>query len=69
MPKELDHDQLFKKLIKTFFVEFLELFAPELASYIDPSSLEFLPQEYFTDLQSGEQTESGSGSADVEDEN
>jgi hypothetical protein len=55
MPKEIDHDQLFKKLLKTFFVEFLELFAPDLASYVEPSSLEFLPQEYFTDLQSGEQ--------------
>jgi hypothetical protein len=55
MPKEIDHDQLFKKLLKTFFLEFLELFAPDLASYVEPSSLEFLPQEYFTDLQSGEQ--------------
>jgi hypothetical protein len=55
MPKEIDHDQLFKKLIGTFFVEFLELFAPELASYIDPSSLDFLPQEHFTDIIEGEQ--------------
>lgn len=55
MPKEIDHDQLFKKLIGTFFVEFLELFAPELASYIDPLSLEFLPQEHFTDIIEGKQ--------------
>jgi Domain of unknown function (DUF4351) len=55
MPKEIDHDQLFKKLLKTFFLEFLDLFAPDLASYVDPSSLEFLPQEYFTDLQDGKQ--------------
>jgi hypothetical protein len=51
MPKEIDHDQLFKKLIGTFFVEFLELFAPELASYIDPQSLEFLPQEQTEELE------------------
>lgn len=55
MPKEIDHDQLFKKLISTFFVEFLELFAPEIASYIDPLSLEFLPQEHFTDIIEGQQ--------------
>jgi Domain of unknown function (DUF4351) len=55
MPKEIDHDQLFKKLISTFFVEFLDLFAPELASYIDRQSVEFLPQEIFTDIIEGEQ--------------
>jgi hypothetical protein len=55
MPKEIDHDQLFKTLLSTFFLEFLELFAPDLASYIDRSSLEFLPQEYFTDLIDGNQ--------------
>jgi Domain of unknown function (DUF4351) len=55
MSKEIDHDQLFKKLISTFFVEFLDLFAPELASYIDRQSVEFLPQEIFTDIIEGEQ--------------
>jgi Domain of unknown function (DUF4351) len=55
MPKEIDHDQLFKKLIGTFFIEFLELFAPELSNYIDYQSLEFLPQEHFTDIIDGEQ--------------
>jgi Domain of unknown function (DUF4351) len=46
---------LFKKLIGTFFIEFLELFAPELSNYIDYQSLEFLPQEHFTDIIDGEQ--------------
>jgi hypothetical protein len=55
MAKEIDHDQLFKKLLGTFFLEFLDLFAPDLASYIEPSSLEFLPQEYFTDPIAGQQ--------------
>lgn len=54
MSKTIDHDQLFKQLLSTFFLEFLDLFAHELAGYIDRESLEFLPQEYFTDLIEGE---------------
>lgn len=54
MSKIIDHDQLFKKLIGTFFVEFLDLFVPELAVNIDRDNLEFLPQEYFTDLIEGD---------------
>jgi hypothetical protein len=40
MPKTIDHDQLFKQLIGTFFLEFLDLFAPDLAINIDRDSLE-----------------------------
>lgn len=54
MPKNIDHDQLFKQLISTFFLDFLDLFVPELAVNIDRDSLEFLPQEYFTDLVEGD---------------
>jgi predicted transposase/invertase (TIGR01784 family) len=54
MNENIDHDRLFKQLLSTFFLEFLDLFAPELAAYINPDSLEFLPQEYFTDLDEGE---------------
>lgn len=50
-----DHDQLFKQLITTFFVEFIELFLPQVATYLDPSSLESLDKEIFTDVTSGEQ--------------
>jgi predicted transposase YdaD len=50
----IDHDRLFKELLSTFFMEFLELFLPDLASQIDPTSIRFLPQEYFADLTSGE---------------
>jgi hypothetical protein len=53
MPRTIDHDRLFKQLIGTFFLEFLDLFAPDLAVTIDRDSLEFLPQEYFTDLVAG----------------
>jgi hypothetical protein len=44
MSKSIDHDQLFKQLLTTFFLEFLEFFAA-----IDPRSL-----EYFTDIEAGE---------------
>jgi predicted transposase YdaD len=50
-----DHDRLFKELLSTFFMEFLELFFPELASTIDPDSIRFLQQEYFVDLTSGDE--------------
>ncbi|WP_404783510.1 Rpn family recombination-promoting nuclease/putative transposase [Altericista sp. CCNU0014] len=49
-----DHDRLFKELLSTFFMEFLELFLPELALQVEPESVRFLPQEYFADLTSGE---------------
>jgi Domain of unknown function (DUF4351)/Putative transposase, YhgA-like len=50
-----DHDQNFKELISTFFLEFLELFLPEVAKDIDPESIRFLPQEYFADLVDGDE--------------
>ncbi|MEL6383576.1 MAG: PD-(D/E)XK nuclease family transposase, partial [Cyanobacteria bacterium J06626_18] len=52
-PPMPDHDRLFKELLSTFFVEFLELFLPDLANTIEPNSIRFLPQEYFVDLTSG----------------
>jgi hypothetical protein len=54
MSKSIDHDQLFKQLLTTFFLEFLELFTPEFFAAIDPASLEILPLEYFTDIDAGE---------------
>jgi len=53
--ESIDHDQNFKELIATFFLEFLELFLPEMASTIDPDSIRFLPQEYFADLVDGDE--------------
>jgi predicted transposase/invertase (TIGR01784 family) len=55
LPETIDHDQNFKELISTFFIEFLELFLPEIASTIEPASLRFLPQEYFADLVEGDE--------------
>src|SRR4051794_30652109 len=53
----MDHDRLFKELLRTFFVEFIELFLPEVAAYLDPASVEFLDKEVFTDVTAGERHE------------
>lgn len=52
-----DHDRLFKELITTFFVEFLELFLPEVVLYLDRDSLVALDKEIFTDVTTGEKHE------------
>ena len=52
--KKINHDQKFKELISTFFIEFLDLFLPELARTIEPNSVIFREQEYFVDLVEGE---------------
>ena len=49
-----DHDRLFKELLTTFFVEFLDLFFPDVLTYLDTSQLEFLDKELFTDVTSGD---------------
>lgn len=54
---KIDHDRLFKELISTFFIEFLELFLPRVARDIDRDSIQFLPQEVFTDVTSGDKKE------------
>jgi predicted transposase/invertase (TIGR01784 family) len=54
LDESISHDQNFKELISTFFIEFLELFLPEVASTIDPTAITFLQQEYFVDLVEGE---------------
>ena len=33
--KRIDHDQIFKRLLKEFFREFIELFLPKEAKLID----------------------------------
>jgi hypothetical protein len=52
-----DHDRLFKELIGTFFLEFLDLFFPEVRAYVETGSIEFLDKEIFTDVTSGERLE------------
>jgi Domain of unknown function (DUF4351) len=46
----IDHDGLFKKLLTTFFADFVEVFLPELAAYLDPASVEFPNKELLGDL-------------------
>jgi hypothetical protein len=53
----MDHDQLFKDLLTTFFAEFLELFFPKMAAELDRSSIEFLDKELSTDIAAGERHE------------
>jgi hypothetical protein len=51
---KINHDQLFKELLTTFFVEFLELFFPPVLEYLDTDSIQFVDKELFTDLVGGE---------------
>lgn len=53
----MDHDRLFKELLRTFIVEFIELFLADLAAYLDRDSIEFLDKEVFTDIAGAERHE------------
>ncbi|MBL8149661.1 MAG: DUF4351 domain-containing protein, partial [Blastocatellia bacterium] len=44
----INHDAIFKELLKTFFIEFIEAFVPDVDKYLDKSSIEFLDKEAFT---------------------
>ncbi|MEA5470169.1 Rpn family recombination-promoting nuclease/putative transposase, partial [Spirulina sp. 06S082] len=55
--ENIDHDRLFKELLTVFFVEFIELFFPELREYLDRNSVTFLDKEVFTDVTRGEKYE------------
>ena len=46
----IPHDRLFKELLTTHFLEFLDLFLPALAALIEPGSIQFLDKELFADL-------------------
>ena len=54
----MDHDHIFKELLTTFFLEFLDVFFPDLARDLDPD-FGFVPmsQELFTDINLGESRE------------
>lgn len=54
----MDHDRLFKELLTTFFVEFLELFLPEVAEALDrETAVVPMDKEVFTDVTLGEKHE------------
>ncbi|NJO08067.1 MAG: DUF4351 domain-containing protein [Chloroflexaceae bacterium] len=50
----VDHDHLFKELITTFFIEFLELFCPDVLTSMDTTRIEFLDKEALTDIIGGD---------------
>ncbi|MFM7278906.1 MAG: flagellar assembly protein H, partial [Microcystis aeruginosa] len=50
MNNVIDHDRLFKELIATFFVEFIQLFFPEIINYLELNQITFLDKEVFTDV-------------------
>jgi hypothetical protein len=58
MPSIVDHDQLFKRLLRTFFKEFIELFLPEVHAYLDPGSITFLDKEFFTSAKPAQRKDS-----------
>jgi hypothetical protein len=47
----MTYDELFQKLLMSFFVEFIDLFFPELARHLNRESLTFSPQTYSIDSQ------------------
>ncbi len=53
----IDHDQLFKRLIETFFAEFMHFFFPDVHNQLDFTHLRFLPKEMYADLTAGEKRE------------
>lgn len=44
----VDRDRLFKDLLKTFFLEFVDLFFPKIAVAIDPKSIRLLTDEEYS---------------------
>ncbi|WP_372629606.1 hypothetical protein [Cohnella sp.] len=48
--KAKPHDEALKKLLQTFFAEFIELFFPELSSLLDHRHTRFLMQELLVDV-------------------
>jgi len=46
----IPHDEAFKKLLQTFFAEFIELFFPELDVLLDHSHTRLLMQEQLVDI-------------------
>ncbi|NOT61429.1 MAG: DUF4351 domain-containing protein [Acidobacteria bacterium] len=45
----MDHDRLFKELLRVCFADFIKLFLPDVYAYLDVSSLEFIEQESTSD--------------------
>ncbi|MGH9844874.1 MAG: hypothetical protein ACREEM_39660 [Blastocatellia bacterium] len=46
----MDHDQLFKELLRACFVDFLDLFLPQVLAYLDVNTIEFIEQESHSEI-------------------
>ena len=46
----INHDRLLKELLSTFFVEFLELFFPEVVTHLEQDSISFLEPDLLSDI-------------------
>lgn len=46
----MDHDQLFKGLLRACFVDFLDLFLPQMLAYLDVNTIEFIEQESHSEI-------------------
>ncbi|WP_181592706.1 Rpn family recombination-promoting nuclease/putative transposase [Paenibacillus sp. YN15] len=51
-----DHDALYKELLRTFFQDFMELFFPETAVFMDFTEVEFLSEEVVVDIAGGKKS-------------
>ena len=49
----MDHDQIWKELLRLNFNEFIELFYPDVAKQLDFSTIHLLDKELFTDIPAG----------------
>lgn len=54
MTERIYHDRLFKELLENFFSEFVEIFFPQVYEAIDLEHIQFLKQEFFTDVTRGD---------------
>ncbi len=52
----MDHDQLFKELLRACFANFIRQFLPDVYVYLDTRSLEFLEQESAEEITAHEKT-------------
>lgn len=53
----MKHDPLIKLLLRTFFVDVIELLFPEVNAFLDRSSIEFIDKEIFTGVAGGQRHE------------
>jgi predicted transposase YdaD len=47
---QIDHDAIFKELLSTFFLDFLELFVPQVLEYAEPSKFSLEPTETIREI-------------------